>query len=186
MASYPASLETILDLTLIETTASQRWILTAMQQHGSALVSMLWRILGNEQDVCDVYQETFLRLAHMEGRSRPDNVRAYLFRTASNTAISLLRREQLKTHYQQQLRTHFKPDSKDPAGDLDAKDLQQQLRDAIAKLPDYLGDVVVLRDLAEMPYEQVAKILGINPTAARVYRHKALKLLAGWMSESEK
>jgi DNA-directed RNA polymerase specialized sigma24 family protein len=25
---------------------------------------MLWRILGNEQDVCDAYQDTFLKLAH--------------------------------------------------------------------------------------------------------------------------
>ena len=186
MASYPASLEAILNLTQVETTASQRWILTAMQQHGSALVSMLWRILGNEQDVCDIYQETFLRLAHLEGRAKPENVRAYLFRTASNTAISMLRREQLKTNYQHQLHTNYKSAARDPAGYLDAKDLQRQLRDAIAKLPDYLGDVVILRDLAEMPYDQVAKILGINPAAARVYRHKALKLLADWMSESEK
>lgn len=183
MASYPASLDMVLDLTRAETAKSQRWILTAMQQQGPALVTMLWRILGNEQDVCDVYQETFLRLAHLDNQAKPANVRAYLFRTASNTAITLIRREQLKVQYQHRLREKFKPCTSDPAGFLDTLDLQQQLRDAIAKLPDYLSDVVVLRDLAEMPYQQVAKILGITTTAARVYRHKALKMLAIEMAE---
>lgn len=43
---------------------SQRWVLAAMQKHGPSLVAMLWRILGNEQDVCDAYQDTFVQLAH--------------------------------------------------------------------------------------------------------------------------
>jgi len=30
---------------------SQRWIVVAMQKYGHELVTMLWRILGNEQDV---------------------------------------------------------------------------------------------------------------------------------------
>lgn len=183
MAIYPASLDNVLDLTRVDAVRSQRWILSAMQQHGAPLVSMLWRILGNEQDVCDVYQETFLRLAHLENQKKPANVRAYLFKTASNTAVTMLRREQLKKQYQRQLREKYKPRRDDPAGYLDAMDLQQRLRDAIAGLPDYLLDVVVLRDLAEMPYQQVAKILGITTAAARVYRHKALKLLALRMSE---
>ncbi len=185
MAIHPASLSVAFDLTQVDAERSQRWILTAMQHHGSALVSVLWRILGNEQDVCDAYQETFLRLAHLEDHAKPDNVRAYLFRTASNIAITMLRREQLKVRYHHQLCEKYESRNNDPAGYLDAMDLQQRLRDAVARLPEYLGDVVVLRDLAEMPYNQVAKILGITSTAARVYRCKALKLLALWMSENK-
>lgn len=186
MASYPASLGVTFDLTQVNAERSQRWILTAMEHHGSALVSILWRILGNEQDVCDAYQETFLRLAHIENHAKPKNIRAYLFRTSSNIAITMLRRKQLRIRHHDQLCEKYKSEgTNDPAGYLDAMDLQQRLRDAIAKLPDYLGDVVVLRDLAEMPYQQVANILGITTTAARVYRCKALKLLARWMSDNK-
>ena len=70
---------------------SQQWVLCAMQKYGQGLVTMLWRILGNEQDVCDAYQDTFLRLAHYEGGQKPERVKAYVFRTASNVAISMLR-----------------------------------------------------------------------------------------------
>ena len=187
MAVNPASLTVTFDLSQVQSVQrSQRWILTAMQNHGPALVSMLWRILGSEQDVCDAYQDTFLQLAHLQDHAKPNNVRAYLFKTASNVAISMLRRERLKLKHQNEFSKNYKTPECDPAGYLDTMNLQQQLRDAIAQLPDYLGDVVVLRDLAEMPYNQVAKMLGITATAARVYRHKAVKLLAVWMSEKKR
>ena len=53
---------------------SQQWVLSAMQKRGPALISMLWRILGNEQDVCDAYQQTFLQLAHYPEMKKPDNI----------------------------------------------------------------------------------------------------------------
>ncbi len=187
MAMNPATLRLAFELTgSTAAEKSQMWILSAMQYYGPAIVSMLWRILGREEDVCDAYQETFLHLAYLPQQQKPANLRAYLFRTASNVAISMLRRRQIEKKYQEQIQHKAIPSSPDPAGFLDAMDLQQQLREAIAHLPDYLSDVVVLRDLAELPYPQVAKILGITTTAARVYRHKAVKLLAQWMSKLDK
>ncbi len=83
---------------------SQRWVLAAMQQHGPGLVNMLWRVLGSEHDVCDAYQDTFLHSAnHFDDRRRPDNIRSYLYQTAMNTAISMLRRRRLQRDYQKSL-----------------------------------------------------------------------------------
>jgi len=187
MAINPANLGLTLDLCGVQSVEkSQRWILSAMHAHGPALVTTLWRILGREEDVCDVYQETFLRLAHLPDHRKPDNLRAYVFRTAVNVAVSLLRRRQLERKYQQEISADAHIASTDPAGFLDAIQLQKQLREAVAKLPDYMGDVIVLRDLAEMPYAEVARILGITSTAARVYRHKAIRLLSKWMSNPDK
>ena len=186
MAIQSTSLGLTFDLTGAKAVPkSQRWLLTAMQEHGPALVTVLWRILGNDDDVCDAYQDTFLHLAHLPDQQKPDNVRAYLFRTASNVAISMLRQKQLWHKHQQTLAKRQTCDERDPVSELDSRQLQEQLRAAIAELPDYLGDVIVLRDLAQMPYEQVASILGIRTAAARVYRHKGIKLLAAWMSGSE-
>jgi RNA polymerase sigma factor (sigma-70 family) len=72
-----------------------------------------------------------------------------------------------------------------PAGDLDSKYLQEILRSHIARLPEHLRNVVTLRDLAELSYTQVGRILGISAGTARVYRCKAVQLLAVWMSEEE-
>jgi len=164
--------------------ADQQWILTAMREHGPELVTMLWRILGNEQDVCDAYQTTFLRLAHRQGAQRPRQIRAYLFRTASNAAITMLRRK-LTEHRVLSDIEDASPGAEAPESDFDTQQLSQNLRCHIAELPEHLRSVVTLRDLGELPYCEVARIMGISTGTARVYRCKAVQLLAAWMSRED-
>lgn len=185
MFGKAASCGSIWDFAVTETVAeSQRWILTAMHRHGPGLVTMLWRILGNEQDVCDAYQDTFLQLAHHEGGRKPKHVKAYIFRTANNVAISMLRRRVIERKGRVEPVASRKA-ANSPATELDAKFLRESLRDCIAQLPDHLRDVVTLRDLGELPYPQIGKILGISAGTARVYRCKAVQLLAVWMNREE-
>ena len=166
-----------------EVAADQRWVLAAMQTHGPALVRMLWRILGCEQDVCDAYQNTFLQLSHWAQGRKPDNVKAFVFRTASNVAISVLRRKERHNKVCRAMAERPVPTSQDnPLGDLDAGHLRQTLRENIARLPEAQRNVVVLRDLGELPYSQVAAMLGITVASARVYRCRALRLLSAWMA----
>ncbi|MHC4623270.1 MAG: RNA polymerase sigma factor [Planctomycetota bacterium] len=170
---------------------SQRWVLSTMQRHGQELVTMLWRILGNEQDVCDAYQDTFLQLAHYQGRQKPEHVKAYIFRTASNVAISMLRRRMAERRLSQTIaRNRVAPDhsarESQAANDLDARGLQETLRCYLAQLPEHLRNVITLRDLAELSYVQVGSMLGITEGTARVYRCKAIQLLAVWMNKVKK
>lgn len=161
---------------------SQRWILSAMHRYGQELVTMLWRILGNEQDVCDAYQSTFLQLAHYQARQKPEHVKAYIFRTASNIAISALRhRVTEKKRLSRVVGVHRGVDS--PEKELDSKLLVETLRCCMAQLPEHLRNVIVLRDLAELSYAQIGEMLGITAATARVYRCKAIQLLAVWMGK---
>jgi RNA polymerase sigma factor (sigma-70 family) len=184
MLSKAQSYKLLWDFAIPETlNASQQWVLSAMQSYGEQLVTMLWRILGNEQDVCDAYQDTFLHLAHYDHSEKPNNIKAYVFRSASNTAISILRRRLLeKKNLPQLAATKTEETQATHAVDMDSNALQHQLRDTIIRLPDLLRDVVTLHDLAELPYAQVAKILSITEGSARVYRHRAIQLLAVWMN----
>jgi len=183
MLSRTESYRRLWDFAIPDSTiVSQKWVLSAMQTLGPELITMLWRILGNEQDVCDCYQDTFLHLAHIETGIKPSNIRAYVFRSASNTAISILRRRLIEQKNLCQIAENQQKQT--PIGsELDSGHLQQQLRLNIARLPENLRDVVALHDLAEFPYSQVAKILKITQGTARVYRHKAVQLLAAWMKE---
>lgn len=184
MVTKTVSCGLIWDFAVSETAEqSQRWVLSAMQRHGQELVTMLWRILGNEQDVCDAYQSTFLRLAHYQGGQKPEHIKAYIFRSASNVAISMLR----SRRSEKSLYTAIAADKQvsSPANELDCKYLQETLRICIAQLPEHIRNVVTLRDLAELPYAQVGRILGISAATARVYRCKAIQLLAVWMNKEK-
>jgi RNA polymerase sigma-70 factor (ECF subfamily) len=183
MFSKAASCGSLWDFSVTEAVAeNQRWILTAMHRHGQGLITMLWRILGNEQDVCDAYQDTFLHLAHHDGGRKPKHIRAYIFRTANNIAVSILRRRISEKRSLTDSVMCRKP-SNSPMVELDAKFLRELLRDCIAQLPDHLRDVVILRDLGELSYPQISRLLGISAGTARVYRCKAIQLLAVWMNK---
>ena len=175
------------DLAAVETVeASQRWILSAMTRHGNGLVTMLWRILGNEQDVCDAYQQTFLRLAHNENRQKPKNIQAYLYRTAANIAITMIRNRKMRQKsFEVMADITPRSENTDYAHELDAKQLQGKLRNAVAQLPEYLRNVVTLHDLGELTYAEVAKVLDLSTPTARVYRARAVALLASIMSKQE-
>ncbi|MBN2182317.1 MAG: sigma-70 family RNA polymerase sigma factor [Sedimentisphaerales bacterium] len=185
MLDKAVSCGTLWDFIGSETIAEdQRWVLSAMQKHGPELVTMLWRILANEQDVCDAYQDTFLQLAHYEGGRKPENIKAYIFRVANNVAISMLRRK-----IAERKRISNSIAARDvvnsPLKELDTKYLQESLRSYMAQLPEYLRNVITLRDLAELSYMEIGKILGISAGTARVYRCKAIQLLAVWMRKDQ-
>ena len=181
MTGMAVSIELLWDIPIPKALEqTQGWVLCAMQQHGRELINMLWRILGNEQDVCDAYQDTFLKLAHHEHGCKPENVKAYVFRSASNIAISILRHKLVeKNNFPPKITAQRNMNS--PAAELDTRYLTEALRAGIAELPEHFRDVVTLHDLGDLPYEQVGKILGITAATARVYRCKAVQLLAAWM-----
>ncbi len=185
MLGKAASYGALWDFTLSESIAErQGWILSVIQKHGQELVTMLWRILGNEQDVCDAYQDTFLQLAHYDGGRKPEHVKAYIFRVANNVAISMLRR---RISERNRLSRPFatRETESSPAKELDSKYLLETLRRCIAQLPEHLRNVITLRDLGELSYAQISRILGISAATARVYRCKAIQLLAAWMNKEE-
>ncbi|MGD0573597.1 MAG: sigma-70 family RNA polymerase sigma factor [Sedimentisphaerales bacterium] len=181
MTGRAVSIELLWDVPIPATLErTQGWVLCAMQQHGRGLVNMLWRILGNEQDVCDAYQDTFLKLANHEHGCKPEHVKAYVFRSASNIAISILRHKLVEKNNPPPVIT-TQNNTNSPASELDTRYLTETLRAGIAELPDHFRDVVTLHDLGDLPYEQVAKIMGITAATARVYRCRAVQLLAARM-----
>lgn len=177
------SLQHLWDFSIAEATdARSRWVLTAIKSNGPGLARMLWRILGNEQDVCDAYQEIFIKLAALALENRPTKVRNYLYRTGANTAISFLRKRKRREAAIAQAGQHLNAEGQSGPGEFYGEETTDLLRRKIMLLPDSLREVILLRDFAEMSYKQIGCALGITPATARVYRCKALNLLAVWFN----
>lgn len=193
MSSLTGSMANVLDVAAhrVETpsqTCAHRWVLRIMQREGPGILRMLWRMLGREHDVMDAYQDCFCRLASRGKQGSIKAVKAYAYRTAANVAIEMIRqRKRRQAHWPAIAASQAcveRRRSEGVAADTDtayagppAVD-KETLRVAIAALPPHLASVVVLRDLQQMPYDQVGRTLGITPATARVYRRHAVVKLA--------
>jgi RNA polymerase sigma-70 factor (ECF subfamily) len=186
--ALPADFDRFLaEVAAVRPRQGQTWLLRLMHKHSPGVVRTLWRMLGNEHDVLDVYQDTICRLAQFDERHSIRQLKAYFYRTAINRAAELMRSRRLR-HSRQELLIRMerhKWQAEHAAtvhSPLEHLELVQQLRAAIAQLPRHLRDVIILRDLAELSYRQVASILEITPGTAKVYRCWAVRQLAEAMN----
>lgn len=165
---------------------NQAWVLTTMRKDGPALVRLLWRMLGREDDVLDAYQDCFCKLIAYSEKSGERPARAFVFRVAINAGRDIGRKRRVRIEHfptvaeEMRRRDEARSDS-GPGGGL----LVQELRDAIESLPERLRDVITLRDLAELSYRDVSRILNITAGTARVYRREAIVALSERMNVRE-
>ncbi|MCK6457495.1 MAG: sigma-70 family RNA polymerase sigma factor [Phycisphaerae bacterium] len=163
---------------------ARAWLMELMQRDGPSIVRLLWRTLGNQQDVLDAYQEMFCRLLAADRASGRPPFRKYAYQVALNIAIDMRRRRQVQRH-------HFEPMARQrQPGPLMSQtprpsyvELMDLLRAAVDALPNRLREVVILRDLGEMSYKDVGEILGLTIGTARVYRRDAIVQLSQMLRE---
>ncbi len=183
----PAGLRLLVgDLPVAGVDDDQKWILRVLRDQGPALIRLLWRMLGSEQDALDAFQAAVCGLLARGREAMGPNVGGYFYRAAANQGIQLLR--QRRRHHDKhqaiaevQSRRQAEQDGPLPAAD--QVELLEQMRAAIAGLPVHLRDVILLREMAELPYAQVGAILGITPGTARLYRRLAVVRLMGLIGE---
>ncbi|MCH7812620.1 MAG: sigma-70 family RNA polymerase sigma factor [Planctomycetes bacterium] len=160
-----------------------------LARHGPAIRGMLRRMLGNGDEAHDVYQDC---LCHLLDRARStviQNFGAYARQTAANLAVETIRRRQRRLAHWDRIVTAAHQ-AADPTGDDpsrtqpgDTAIRNPELRRAVHTLPPHLRDVVVLRDLMELPYATVGRMLSIRPTTARVYRRQAIVRLGSMLGD---
>jgi RNA polymerase sigma-70 factor, ECF subfamily len=153
--------------------------------------------LTSDTDAPDVLQETFLQVYRHISNFRGDSLfSTWLFRITTNA--SLMHRRARARRPAQSLE-EFLPRF-DAAGIhvntpaelqvaaradelLDRKDLAAKAQAVIARLPDIYRDAFVLRDLEELPTEEVARALGIEAATVRQRVHRARLMLRGYLND---
>ncbi len=142
--------------------------------------SLAHRLVGNDDDACDVVQEAYLRAFRGIQRFRGDaQFSTWLHRITANCAATHLGRR--LRHRHEQLGEDDALLDTSPAHDPPAVAESHALRDRVtaelAELPPRLRAVVVLRDVYDLPHEAIAAELGISVAATKVRLHRARKRL---------
>jgi RNA polymerase sigma-70 factor (ECF subfamily) len=139
------------------------------------------RLTHNEEDARDVVQEAYLRAFKGLRKYRGDaQFTTWLYRITANCAATLLSKGNKHRHddLDDSAATLFdeRPEA-DPSVSADASILRDRVDAALAHLPPRLRAVVVLRDVYDLPHEEIAQELGITEAAAKVRLHRARKQL---------
>lgn len=154
--------------------------------HSPAINRLLLRLLGNEQDAEDVLQETFLNafraIDNFEGRS---SLSTWLYRIAYNAAMMRLRRPNAPTVSVEETLDetpgYIPRQLFDwcclPEETYDSEEVQTELRQAIAAMPETLQTVFLLREFEGMSTAETAVTLDISNSATKVRLHRARQWL---------
>ncbi len=136
---------------------------TLIDEHGSLVLRISWRILGNQADADDNVQDVFLRAVELDEREEVRHWRGLLRRLATLGALNRLRRR----------RSHLALEDVSPVDSQERPDetamrreLQNKLRFALTELPDREGAVFSLHYFEEMTLDEIAESLEIKYAAA--------------------
>jgi len=136
-----------------------------VERHQDGLYTMALRLLGRPEDAADVVQETFLRAYVNLPRLRPASVRAWLFRVAVNAAHDVHRRTARRPVTSLEDAEGKILDLPDPAlgpeASAEARERAAVVREALLRLPLEYRACVVLRDVNDLSYEEVAEALRV-------------------------
>ena len=156
-----------------------------VQQHSRRVFQLAFRMMGNEQDAEDVVQESFLRAYKQLGKfDERASFGTWLYRIAVNCSLDLVRsRKRRNENF-----APVDPEMEDPVLSLPSHDptpdrmaMSGEVRDRVAGALNELSPsertAFVLRHFEGMCIEDVSKVLGCQPGAAKHSVFRAVQKL---------
>ncbi|HLI96518.1 MAG TPA: sigma-70 family RNA polymerase sigma factor [Candidatus Baltobacteraceae bacterium] len=157
---------------------------TAIEQHGKATYNFALRLTHNEADARDLTQEAFIRVYRAWRSFQPGtSFLSWVYRIVTNLYRDELRRK--KGRYQEEIPEDNAPQAfggERPLAVTPIEDfVEGQLSEPLARSLDLLSadqrQVIILADIEEYSYQEIAEIMGCSIGTVRSRLHRARALL---------
>jgi RNA polymerase sigma-70 factor (ECF subfamily) len=181
--TQPAGLMTPVDFT------------TFMRNYQDMVYTTAVRLLGNEAQAEDISQEVFLKAyERFETLQTSPSAGGWLKTVATNLSINHLQRYRKRWSFFSEL-VRSQPDDPDPepvefaAPDtfmkqLDSDERRTWLAEALAKLPEHQRVPLVLYHFEDLPYDEIARRLGVSLAKVKTDILRARAALAQVLAHS--
>jgi RNA polymerase sigma-70 factor (ECF subfamily) len=151
----------------------------AFAQHRGLLFTVAYEMLGSASDAEDVVQEAWLRWANVD-HSTVRDPRAYLVRVVTRQALNRLR---TLTRRREDYVGEWLPEPLlTSPGVAEDVELAENVSIAMLTVLETLGPteraVFVLREVFDMPYDEIAEAIGKTPATVRQVAHRAREHVA--------
>ena len=144
------------------------------QRHAPDVFRFALYLCGERGEAEDITSETFVRAWASPGPIRMATVKGYLFTIARNLFLQGLRR---KARHVELRDEHHDPRAGPHAQIEWTAELTRVLAE-LQKLPEADRSALLMRAVDEMPYEEIARALGLSLAAVKVKIHRARLALA--------
>ena len=151
-----------------------------VRRHEKTIFNLVYRMLGDYDEAAEVSQEVFLSAYRAIGQFRGDaNFSTWLYRIALNHTST--RRKTLIRRQQRNVAIEDTEPVRDlqpgPAETMEKKEIRERVQRALDNLEPDDATVILLRDLQDIPYEEVARLLEIPVGTVKSRLHRARQAL---------
>jgi RNA polymerase sigma-70 factor (ECF subfamily) len=159
----------------------RQWV-DAYQDQAWTLARYLLKDSAEAEDAC---QEAFVKLWRNQDRIDPERIKPWLMKVTRNVCLDRLRRR----HPTEEWEEWQQPDDgavwiqPGPLQNLQQHELGEWLQHSINGLTEPYRSLVVLRDVQQHSYEEVANVLELSLAQVKVYLHRARKQLREQLAE---
>lgn len=148
------------------------------------------RLCCNQADAADLAQNTFLRALESLSQFRASSgFFTWLYRIAVNHFVAQRRSERRRSEL---LAAHIRTDARlrsddhdapVPGAQLEQRELHARLERALARLDEEFRVAVVLRDVEDLDYDQIAEIVGVPVGTVKSRIHRGRMMLREMLSD---
>jgi RNA polymerase sigma-70 factor (ECF subfamily) len=151
-----------------------------VRRHEKTIFNLVYRMLGDYDEAAETSQEVFLSAFRAIDRFRGDaNFSTWLFRIALNHTST--RRRSINRSQQRRVAIEDAEPVRDPqpgpAEAMEKKEMRERVQSALNSLEPDDATVILLRDMQDVPYDEVARLLDIPVGTVKSRLHRARQAL---------
>src|SRR5215470_5571088 len=160
-----------------------QWLADRFEEHRAHLRAVAYRMLGSLSDADDAVQDTWLRMSR-SGADEIENLRGWLTTITARVCLNVLRSR--RGRREESLDTRVPDPVISPDAELQPEE-EALLADSVGlallvvldTLPPAERLAFVLHDTFELPFEEIASMIGRTPAAARQLASRARRRVKG-------
>ena len=179
-AGWPLERGVASEATDMDDTDIDRLVVRLFREEGGSLVRLARLFVDDRNAAEDLVQEAFIRLARAAGRIEDERkAPAYLRSIVLNLARDHNRRGMVSLRHQ----PPFDDRVASADDDLELREDQREVIDALRELPLQQRNCVVLRHLEELGIADIASMLGISENSVKTHLKRGMAALARQLGE---
>lgn len=136
------------------------------------IYTVVYRIVKNPATAEDLTSEVMMKVYNNINKFKEQSqLSSWVFRIAYNHAVSHLRRHK-HTELIEDYETEIKDESEKHLDYLEREELSNCIKEKMMGLPENYRIALTLYHFKEMPYQEIAYIMGINIGTVKTYIHR--------------